>query len=63
MWITKTPLSEGQMAIFKSINIKIKFSVYGIYATYLFRPKDLAAIWLLIQEILGPEICELSSLA
>ena len=45
------------------VNIEIIFSVYSIYVTYLFRHVDLTAIWLLVQEIQGPEICEMSNLA
>ena len=45
------------------VNIQIIFSVYSIYVTYLLRPVDLTDIWLLVKEIQGPEICELSNLA
>ena len=45
------------------VNSKIVFSFCSIYVTYIFRPKDLATICLLVQEIQGPEICELSNLA
>ena len=45
------------------VNIEIIFSVYSIFVTYLFRPVDLTDILLLVQEIQGPEICEMSNLA
>ena len=45
------------------VNSKIVFSFCSIYVTNIFRPKDLATICLLVQEIQGPEICELSNLA
>ena len=71
MWIllTKTLLSEGQMFHFQMtlfnqrVIIRYMISFYSIYVTYLYRSKDLIAIWLLAQEIQGPKICELSILA
>ena len=68
IWHEKGPThrSNGhfQMTLFDlRVNIEIIFSVYSIYVTYLFRPVDLTAIWLLVQEIQGPEICEMSNLA
>ena len=33
------------------VNIKMTFSVYSIYVTYLFRSKDLATVWFLVPDI------------
>ena len=48
-----------QMTLFvQRVNIKTICSIHSIYVTYLFRHMDLTDIWLLVQEIQGPEIWE-----
>ena len=51
-----------QMTLYdQRVNIKIIFSFYSIYITYLFRSEDLTPGWLLCQEIQGPKIIDVNN--
>ena len=51
-----------QMTLFdQRVNIKIIFSFYSIYITYVFRSEDLTPEWLLCQEIQGPKIIDVNN--
>ena len=51
-----------QMTLFdQRVNIRIIFSSYSIYITYLFRSEDLTPGLLLCQEIQGPKIIDVNN--